>query len=274
MSNQPPEAYERSSHAETHPSYWTSLALALVLLVGAGTVSAKIYHWTDKAGTPHYSDCPEDVRPRTGTRSRTTRRSWRRAAGVNIIEGLNHRAHTPGAEAEEGVETIPRPPRFPRSCEFPGLAADPTKMLNRLKGPMVALAVVLTLIVFGFLFAFMAMALLIGCRLVGQEESGLQEGLRDRDRPVSRRHGGSAPAWWRSSASRASPISAACSVSRRSTWGSFFCPRGGAAWHALRLHGQVHRPRHRRESGRAGPGFLLGLGFVMCAGGAALLGAG
>jgi hypothetical protein len=94
---------------------------------------------------------------------------------VNIIEGLNQPKGYPGAPAEEEVEFGYPPSAIPEMEQLPGFAADPTEMLDRIKGPMMVLVVVLTLVVFGFVFAFMAMALLVGCRLVGQQSPGFKK---------------------------------------------------------------------------------------------------
>jgi hypothetical protein len=146
-----------------------------LLLAFSVTVSAKIYHWTDEAGTPHFTDRAEDVpaayRDQIGDYSEELEKTSR----VNIIEGLNPPSAYPGAEAEQEAEYGAPPSAVPEIGELPGFAADPTEMLDRLRGPMIAVAIVLTLIVCGFLFAFMAMALLIGCRLVGQQSPGFKK---------------------------------------------------------------------------------------------------
>jgi hypothetical protein len=64
---------------------------------------------------------------------------------------------------------------MPEMEGFPGLSADPTEMLEKLKGPVMAVAIALTLVVLGFLFAFTAMGLLVGCRLVGEESPGFKK---------------------------------------------------------------------------------------------------
>jgi hypothetical protein len=153
----------------------TCFALVFVLLATAGPVSAKIYHWVDKAGTPHFTDRVEDVPPAYRHQVLDFEDEAEESSQFNIIEGLNGPSQQPDGEANQGMEFGTPPSAIPEMGDFPGLAADPTQMLDRLKGPMMVLAILLTLVVFGFLFAFMAMALLVGCRLVGQESPGFKK---------------------------------------------------------------------------------------------------
>jgi hypothetical protein len=157
------------------PWLLTCSVLAIALLAGAATASAKIYHWVDKAGTPHFSDRAEDVPPAFRGQIVNFQEDLEPSRSVNIIEGLNQPSPYPGAQANQGAEHRASPAAIPDMAQLPGFAADPSELLERLKGPMMALAVVLTLVVFGFLFAFMTMALLLGCRLVGQESPGFKK---------------------------------------------------------------------------------------------------
>lgn len=153
----------------------TFFAMALALLAAAGAASAKIYHWIDSAGTPHFSDRAEDVPPAYRHQIRDYEAEFERDRGVNSIGGLNQPRPEPGARAKQEEEFGHPPAAIPEMDQLPGFAADPTEMLERIKGPMMVLAVVLTLVVFGFVFAFMAMALLVGCRFVGQESPGFKK---------------------------------------------------------------------------------------------------
>lgn len=150
--------------------------LILGFLTAAGVVSAKkIYHWTDETGTPHFTDRPENVpsgyRYEVGDYNATLEQSGR----VTIIEGRSGPGEEQGATSEEPARQEYPPLVVPELSEIPQFAADPNEMLDRLKGPMMATAVVIGLVVFGFLFAFAAMCLLVGCRLVGQESPGFRK---------------------------------------------------------------------------------------------------
>ena len=149
------------------------ICFALALVAGAGAAPAKIYHWIDKAGTPHFSDRAENVPPAYRDQIRDYQDELERSSRVNIIEGLNE--PFPGAEADEGMADGPSPSTIPELGQLPGFAADPTELVQRLRGPVMALAVALALVVFGFVVAFMTMALLVGCRLVGQESPGFKK---------------------------------------------------------------------------------------------------
>jgi hypothetical protein len=154
---------------------WLPAVFALALaLAGAGVASAKIYHWVDAAGTPHFSDRAEEVPPAYRDQIRDFEVELERSSPVNIIEGLNQRSQ-PGVPPQEEVEFGYPPAAIPEMEELPGFAADPTEMLQRMAGPMMAVMVVLMLVFLGFAFAFLAMALLVGCRLVGQESPGFKK---------------------------------------------------------------------------------------------------
>jgi hypothetical protein len=153
----------------------TGVALAFSLLMGAGGVSAEIYHWVDKTGTPHFSDRAEEVPPAYRDQIVDYEEELEGSTRVNIIEGLNRPSPSPGAPPGEGVEYSASPSAMPEIGDLSDFAADPTAMLERLQGPMMALAVALTLVLCGFLLAFMAMGLLVGCRLVGQASPGFKK---------------------------------------------------------------------------------------------------
>jgi hypothetical protein len=153
----------------------TGVALALVLLAGAEGVSAKIYHWVDKTGTPHFSDRVEEVPPAYRDQIVDYEEELEGSTRVNIIEGLNRPSPSPGTPPGEGVEYSASPSAMPEIGDLPDFAADPTEMLERLQGPMIAIVVVIGLIVFGFVLAFMTMALLAGCRIVSQASPGFKK---------------------------------------------------------------------------------------------------
>jgi hypothetical protein len=259
---------------QRHPWLLTCFAVPLVLLAVAGTVSAKIYHWTDEAGTPHFSDRAEDVpaayRDQIGDYAETLEKTRR----VNIIEGLNAPNAYPSAEAEEGVEHSPPPFAVPEIGEFPGFAADPTEMLDRLRGPMIALAAVLTLIVCGFLFAFLAMALLIGCRLVGQESPGFKKAY------------GIVIVQFLAGMVAGPGVVAVFSEPNVADLGSLLRLQALSMGVFLLVHAAVLRGMLCDSIGKSiglaivvnlvllGLGVLFGLGIFMCAGGAAVLGTG
>jgi hypothetical protein len=259
---------------QRHPWLLTGFAVPLVLLAIAGAVSAKIYHWTDETGTPHFSDRAEDVpaayRDQIGDYAEELEKTNR----VNIIEGLNAPSAHPGAEAGEGGEYNPPPSAVPEIGELPGFAADPTEMLDRLRGPMVALAVVLTLVVCGFLFAFMAMALLIGCRFVGQESPGFKKAY------------GIVIVQFLAGLVAGPGVVAVFGEPNVADLGSMLRLQALTMGIFLLVHAAVLRGMLCDTVGKSiglaivvnlvvlGLGVLLGLGFFMCAGGAAILGAG
>lgn len=151
----------------------TGVALALALLMGAEGVSAKIFHWVDKTGTPHFSDRVEEVPPAYRDQIVDYDEELEASSRVNIIEGMNQAF--PGAPPGEGVEYGAPPSAMPAMSDLPDFAADPTALMEELWGPMMVVAVVIALVLFGFLLAFMAMALLAGCRLVGQTSPGFKK---------------------------------------------------------------------------------------------------
>jgi hypothetical protein len=252
----------------------TCFALALALLASAGPVSAKIYHWVDKAGTPHFSDRAEDVPAAYRDQISNYEEELEQSTRVNIIEGLNRPSQSPDAEGDQGVEYGSPPSAFPEIGEFPGFAADPKGMLDRLKGPMIVLAVLLTLVVCGFLFAFMTMALLVGCRLVGQESPGFKKAY------------GIVIVQFLAGMVAGPGVVAVFGEPNVSDLGGLLRLQALNMGIFLLVHSAVLRGMLCDSMGKSivlaivvnlvvlGFGFLLGLGFVMCAGGAALLGGG
>jgi hypothetical protein len=161
-----------------HRSLPICLALLLTLVAGASDVSARIYHWIDNAGREHFSDRVENVPAAYRDQIGAGEEEVERRGTVNIIQGMSQPAPQALAEAGEAVEPSSPPPavqEVEEIAQLPGLAADPSEMLERLKGPVIAFAVLLTLVVCGFLFAFLSMVLLLGCRLVGQESPGFKK---------------------------------------------------------------------------------------------------
>jgi len=160
---------------------WLPICLALLLVAGASEVSARIYHWVDQAGREHFSDRVENVPPAYRDQIADYEEDLERRGTVNIIQGMNQPAPQSPAEVGEGVEPSSPPPaireirEIQESAQVPDLAVDPSEMLERLRGPAIAFAVVLALVACGFLFAFLAMVLLLGCRLVGQESPGFKK---------------------------------------------------------------------------------------------------
>jgi hypothetical protein len=127
---------------------WLPICLALLLVAGASDVSARIYHWIDNAGREHFSDRVENVpaayRDQIAAGEEELERRWT----VNIIQGMNQPAPQALAEAGEAVEPSSPPPavqEVEEIAQLPGLAADPSEMLERLKGPVIAFAVLLFL---------------------------------------------------------------------------------------------------------------------------------
>jgi hypothetical protein len=256
------------------PSLLTSFTLAITLLAGGATASGRIYHWVDKAGVPHYSDRAEEVPPAYRDQIAGYLYELEHGGRVNIIEGLNGPGPSAGEAEDEETAYGPPPSAIPEVGQLPGFATDPTEMLERLKGPVMALAVVLTLVVCGFVFAFMAMALLLACRLVGQESPGFKKAY------------GIVIVQF-----LAGLVAGPGAVTILGE--PLVADLGGALrLQALELgiflmvHAAVLRGMLCDTLGKSialalvvnlvvlGLGFLLGLGFVMCAGGAALLGAG
>jgi hypothetical protein len=234
--------------------------------------TAKIYHWVDKAGTPHFTDRAEDV-PAAYRDQISSYEEELESTRINIIEGLNPPSRSPDAEADQGVEYGSPPSAIPEIGELPGFAADPTEMLDRLKGPMMVLAVLLTLVVFGFLFAFMTMALLVGCRLVGQESPGFKKAY------------GIVIVQFLAGMVAGPGVVAVFGQPNVSDLGGLLRLQAVNMGIFLLVHSAVLRGMLCDSMGKSiglaivvnlvvlGLAFLLGLGFVMCAGGAALLGA-
>jgi hypothetical protein len=258
---------------QRHPWRLTCIALAVTLLAGAGTVSAKIYHWVDKAGTPHFSDRVEDVPAAYRGQIEDYGEELEQSRRVNIIEGLKR--PSPDAGVDEGVEYGSPPSAIPEiGQQLPGFAADPAEMLDKLKGPMMALAVVLTLVVCGFLFAFMTICLLVGCRLVGQESPGFKKAY------------GIVIVQFLAGLVAGPGVVAVFGGPNIADLGGLLRLQAINMGVFLLVHSAVLRGMLCDSMGKSiglaivmnlvllGLAILLGLGFAMCAGGAALLGAG
>ena len=115
------------------------LALLLALVAGASDVSARIFHWIDQAGREHCSDRVENVPPAYRDQVADDEEDLERRGTVNIIQGRNQPAPQSLAEAGEGVEPSSPPPviqEIQEVAQLPDLAADPSGMLERLRGPM------------------------------------------------------------------------------------------------------------------------------------------
>jgi hypothetical protein len=153
----------------------TCLALAITLIAGAGDAWAKIYHWVDKSGTPHFSDRAEEVPAAYRDQIVDFEDELERSSRVNIIEGMNQPSPDSGPPNGEAFDYGAPPSGMPEVGQLPDFAADPTEMMQRVQGPMIAIVVVVGLLVLGFCFAFMTMALLLGCRMVGQESPGFKK---------------------------------------------------------------------------------------------------
>jgi hypothetical protein len=257
---------------QRYPSLLTCFALAIALVAGVGTASAKMYHWVDKAGTLHFSDRAENVPHAYRDQIGDYQEELERSRPLNIIEGLNQPIPYPGAEADEGVAYSPPSSAIPEIEELPGFAADPAQMLERLRGPMMALAVALSLVVCGFLLAFMAMALLMGCRLVGQESPGFKKAY------------GIVIVQFLAGLVAGPGVVAVFGGSNVSDLGGVLRLQAINMGVFLLVHSAVLRGMLCDSMGKSiglalvvnlvllGLAFLLGLGIVMCAGGAALLG--
>ena len=251
---------------------WLSTFLALAVALLAGTADAKIYHWVDETGTPHFTDRVEEVPPAYRHQVRDFQDELERSSPVNIIEGLNQPGPYPGAPADEEAEFGYPPSAIPEMGQLPGFAADPTEMLERLRGPMVALVVVLALVVSGFLFAFMAMALLVGCRLVGQESPGFKKAY------------GIVIVQFLAGLVAGPGVVVIFGEPSVSDLGGALRLQAISMGIFLLVHSVVLRGMLCNSMGKSiglaivvnlvvlGLAFLLGLGFVMCAGGAALMG--
>jgi len=191
---------------------------------------------------------------------------------VNIIEGLNQPSPYLGAEADEGVAYSPPSSAIPEIEQLPGFAADPAEMFERLRGPMMVLAVALSLVVCGFLCAFMAMALLMGCRLVGQQSPGFKKAY------------GIVIVQFIAGLVAGPGVVAVFGDSNVSDLGGVLRLQAINMGVFLLVHSAVLRGMLCDSMGKSialalvvnlvvlGLAFLLGLGIVMCAGGAALFG--
>jgi hypothetical protein len=140
------------------------LALTLGLAL-AGPASAEIYRWVDGEGVPHFSDRAEEVPP-----------AFRDQLGA---------LGEPGEDAEEtspaGLGALRRALSGEADAEPPAAAGDEAigpfearRLLERMRGPMAAVALVTSLVVMGFVLAFLTLALLVACRLLGQESPGFR----------------------------------------------------------------------------------------------------
>jgi hypothetical protein len=255
-----------------HLSLLTCSILVIALTAGAGAASAKMYHWVDEAGTPHFSDRAEDVPAAYRDQIGDYREELERRRPVNIIEGLNPPSPYLDTEADEGMAYSPPSGAIPEIEQLPGFAADPAEMLERLRGPMMVLAVALSLVVCGFLCAFMAVALLMGCRLVGQQSPGFKKAY------------GIVIVQFLAGLVAGPGVVAVFGDSNVSDLGGVLRLQAINMGVFLLVHSAVLRGMLCDTMGKSialalvvnlvllGLAFLLGLGVVMCAGGAALLG--
>jgi hypothetical protein len=251
----------------------TGVGLVLALLLGAGGVSAKIYHWVDKTGTPHFSDRAEEVPLAYRDQIVDYEEELEGSTRVNIIEGLNRPSPSSGTPLGEEVDYSASPSAMPEIGDLPDFAADPTELLEKLRGPMMALAVALTLVVCGFLLAFMAMALLVGCRLVGQASPGFKKAY------------GIVIVQFIAGLAIGPGVVVIFGQPDISDLGSVLRLQAINLGALLLAHSAVLRGMLCDSMGKSiglaivvnlvllGLAFLLGLGFAMCAGGAALFGA-
>ena len=138
-----------------------ALVVALLVVCGAQTASAAIYRWVDDRGITHFSDRPEDVPPAFRDQIRDLTPELEASSPVNVLPGLH------GAAEGEAAETPSAPPKV-----------DPfqaRRMLDQMAGPMKLVAVVAGLVAMGLGCALLALALLVGCRMVGQESPGFRK---------------------------------------------------------------------------------------------------
>jgi hypothetical protein len=248
-------------------------ALVLVLLMGAGGASAKIYHWVDSAGTPHFSDRVEDVPPAYRDQIEDYQEELEASSRVNIIEGLNQPDPSSGAAPGEGTDWGAGPTAMPDIGQLPDFASDPTAFVEKIRGPMIAIVVVLSLLLLGFILAFMAMALLLSCRLIGQASPGFAKAY------------GIVIVQFLAGLVVGPGVVVIFGQPDVTDLGGMLRLQAINLGVLLLVHAVVLRGMLCDSMGKSiglalvvnlvviGLGFLLGLGFAMCAGGAAILGA-
>ncbi len=252
----------------------TGVVLVLVLLMDAGGVSAKIYHWVDGAGTPHFSDRVEDVPPAYRDQIEDYQEELEANSRVNIIEGLNQTGPSSGAAPGKGADKRARPSAMPEIGNLPDFASDPTEFVEKLRGPMIAIVVVLSLVLLGFILAFMSMALLLSCRFVGQASPGFAKAY------------GIVIVQFLAGLVVGPGVVVIFGQPVVSDLGGALRLQAINMGVLLLVHAVVLRGMLCDSMGKSiglalvvnlvvlGLGLLLGIGFAMCAGGAALLGAG
>ncbi|MCP5067933.1 MAG: DUF4124 domain-containing protein [bacterium] len=130
--------------------------------------SAEIYRWVDANGTPHYTDRSEEVPP--GFRDQLMGSDELNDIPFNQLDGLNV---LPGAADGTSAGEAPASWETP---EFSGEMAEQAQAWLETAGAVViGGAIFVGLVLFGLLIAVSALFLLMGCRVVGQEQPGFKK---------------------------------------------------------------------------------------------------
>ena len=243
-------------------------AAILVLAVGllAGSAEARIYRWVDAGGTPHFTDRPEEVPPPYRDQIHDDVEAELESVPFNILEGLDGPAPSPAKpEAESDGAWSPSLP-----TGFDQKRAE--RMLEGMKGPMMAIVAVVALVMAGLMFALISLALLLGCRVVGQESPGFRKAY------------GIVIVQFLAGLVAGPGVVVAVGTPETADLGALLRMQVLQLVVMLAVNAGVLRAMLCESTGRAvalavvvnlvllGFGLMLGLGVVTCAGGAALLG--
>ncbi len=140
------------------------LAVGLAGLVFVSPAGAEIYHWTDERGIDHYSDREEDV-PEAFREPILSEAPEAPAGPADFLSELSEAFSAQAEEGSSGTDTGP-------AADAP---FEMQRMMERFEGPMLLVAGLAGFAVLGFVLAFVTLALLVACRMVGQESPGFRK---------------------------------------------------------------------------------------------------
>jgi hypothetical protein len=132
------------------------LVLACLLLVSI-LAEARVYRWTDSRGVEHFSNRIEEAPPAVRETLETV--ASESPSRLNVIPGLSSAGRVGGSGAEAS--------RLPSFSPLPDRAA--LEWVDQVRGPVLLFTAAASFVLLGILLALLTLALLVACRMVGQE---------------------------------------------------------------------------------------------------------
>lgn len=137
-------------------------------LAPLSATAAQIYRWVDSNGTPHFTDRPEEVPPAFRDQLAGNEASADGPfAGMGVFDGLDI---LPGEADGTTVGQTPAGGGNPQE-----MAEHAQTWLKAAGAGVVAVVIVFGLVMVGLFVALLALLLLLGCRVVGQERPGFKK---------------------------------------------------------------------------------------------------